>query len=125
MKAHREPTIRTAPRMSDLNINGNIFGGWVLSQMDIASGITAAKEAKGPVATVAIEAMKFHSPIKVGDVVSVYTKITKVGNTSILIHIDVMANDINDHKGRKVTEGTFIFVAIDEDGNPRPVYEKN
>ena len=78
MNKNREPIIRTAPRMADLNMNGNIFGGWVLSQMDIASGITAAREAKGPVATVAIEAMKFLRPIKTGDVISVYTKIIKI-----------------------------------------------
>lgn len=122
MTKNREPVIRTAPRMSDLNINGNIFGGWVLSQMDIASGITAAKEAKGPVATVAIEAMTFIHPIQAGDVISVYTDITKIGKTSISIHIDVMANDLDENEGHKVTEGKFIFVAVDKEGKPRPVH---
>mgnify|MGYP002637275145 FL=1 len=121
MNKNREPIIRTAPRMADLNMNGNIFGGWVLSQMDIASGITAAREAKGPVATVAIEAMKFLRPIKTGDVISVYTKIIKIGRTSISIHIDVMANDLIEAEGHKVTEGTFVFVAIDQDGRPRVI----
>ncbi len=121
MPANREPIIRTSPRMSDLNMNGNIFGGWVLSQMDIASGITASRVANGPVATVAIKAMKFLRPIQTGDVISVYTKVTKTGKTSVSIHIDVMANDQFEKDGHKVTEGTFVFVAIDENSRPRPI----
>lgn len=124
MSKHRDPVIRNSPRPSDLNINGNIFGGWVLSQMDIAGGITAARVARGPVATVAIEGMKFLRPIHVGDLTSVYAKIEKVGTTSICVKIEVTAlraseRDADDSKEVKVTEGIFIFVALDENGRPR------
>lgn len=116
-----DPIIRTAPRMADLNLNGNIFGGWILAQMDIAGGYTAARRAKGPVATVAIEAMKFHRPINPGDLVSCYAKIEKVGRTSMHVCIDVWASRRGKPKDVRVTEGTFVFVAIDKNGRPRPV----
>lgn len=126
MTKHREPVIRTSPRPSNLNINGNIFGGWVLSQMDIAGGITAARKAQGPVATVAIEGMKFIRPINVGDLISCYAEIEKVGTTSITVKIDVTAiraseADVEDAAAVKVTEGIFIFVALDEKGRPKKV----
>ena len=119
---HRRATIRTSPLPAELNINGNIFGGWVLSQMDIAGGIAAARAAKGRVATVAIESMKFVAPINVGDVISVYTDVIHVGNTSVNIKICVYSDDRDnpDHE-EKVTEANFIFVAIGEDGKPRPI----
>lgn len=123
MVAHVDPVIRTSPRMSDLNMNGNVFGGWVLSQMDIAAGITAARRAKGPVATVAIEAMTFVRPIDVGNVISCYTEIEKVGRTSIRVNIDVMAQRSGETEEIKVTEGCFIFVAIDANGRPRDLPE--
>jgi acyl-CoA thioesterase YciA len=126
MATPRDPVIRVSARPSDLNMNGNIFGGWVLSQMDIAGGITAARLAKGPVATVAIEGMRFHRPIRVGDLVSCYCDVAKVGTTSITVKIEVTASRASEHDaGRveetKVTEGTFIFVALDAKGRPRPV----
>ena len=113
--------IRTVPMPSDINMNGHIFGGWVLSQMDMAGGNVAWRRAKGPVATVAIEGMTFHKPIMVGDVVSVYAKIVKVGRTSMTIDITVYAErrNLDDHV--KVTEGCFIFVAVDENGKSRPL----
>ncbi|WP_374764860.1 acyl-CoA thioesterase [Yunchengibacter salinarum] len=114
-------TIRTVPQPSDLNVNGNIFGGWVLSQMDIAGGIVAGARARGPVATVAVEAMKFHRPIELGDVVSVYTDIARVGRTSITVDIHVYANRGVERKRYKVTEGRYIFVAVDTEGHPRAV----
>jgi len=128
MKNHQDPVLRNSPRPADLNLNGNIFGGWVLSQMDIAGGITAAKRARGPVATVAIEAMKFIRPIHVGDLVSCYAKIEKVGRTSIAVRIDVTAiraseRETTDAREVQVTEGIFIFVALDDKGRPRPVPE--
>jgi acyl-CoA thioesterase YciA len=116
----RRATIRTVPQPADLNINGNIFGGWVLSQMDIAGGVVAGRRAKGPVATVAIEGMKFHRPIEVGDVVSVYASIERVGTTSITVAIDVYTEQ-TDRDPHQVTEGKYIFVAVDESGGPRPV----
>lgn len=126
MEKNHDPVIRTSPRPSDLNINGNIFGGWVLSQMDIAGGITSARIAKGPVATVAIEGMKFLRPIHVGDLVSCYAKVEKIGTTSITVKIEVTACRASERLAGeevevKVTEGVFIFVALDEKGRPRAV----
>ena len=89
--------------------------------MDTAGGITAARRAKGSVATVAIEGMKFHAPILVGDLVSCYTNVVKVGRTSMHIHIDVMADRADVADEIRVTEGNFIFVAVDAKGQPRPV----
>lgn len=119
--SERRVTIRTVPQPADLNVNGNIFGGWVLSQMDIAGGAVAGRRAKGPVATVAIEGMKFHQPIEVGDVVSVYAEIEKVGSTSITVSIEVFAERGADATEHKVTEACYIFVAVDASGAPRPV----
>ena len=120
MATLRDPVIRTSPKPSDINIRGHIFGGWVLSQMDVAGGITAARHSKGLVATVAIEAMQFHKPVLVGDIVSIYTKITKVGHSSMDVHIEVTSDRPGLEEEIKVTEGTFIFVALDETGIPRP-----
>lgn len=114
-----EPVIRTSPRPSDLNMSGNIFGGWILSQMDVAGGITAARRAGGRVATVAIEAMSFHKPVFVGDLISCYAEVTHQGRTSLSVKIDVVANRMGVEEDIKVTEGTFIFVAIDENNRPR------
>jgi acyl-CoA thioesterase YciA len=116
-----EPVIRTIPRPADLNLNGHIFGGWILSQMDLAGGITAANEAGGPVATVAIEAMQFHHPIEVGDLISIYAETIKIGRTSMTIKINVSATRRDRHEPVKVTEGEFIFVAVDSNGRPTPV----
>ncbi len=121
MSSHRDPVIRTAPQLADLNLNGNIFGGWILSQMDIAGGIIASKRAGGPVATVAVEAMKFHRPIHVGDLVSCYAEVVKAGRTSMHVRIEVCVLRRGIEKEFPVTEGIFIFVAIDEAGRPRPV----
>ena len=116
-----EPVIRTIPMPADLNGNGDVFGGWVLSQMDIAGGLIAARQAQGRVATVAVEAMTFHRPIYVGDVVSLYGRVSKVGTTSVHVHIETMVERHDRPDEIKVTEGTFIYVAIDERGRPRPV----
>ena len=124
MTTYRDPIIRTAPQPSDINIKGHIFGGWVLSQMDIAGGITAARAAKGSVATVAVEGMKFLTPVLVGDLISCYTEVSHVGTTSMHINIEVMANRPGVEEEIKVTEGVYIFVAVDADGKPRPVYSK-
>ena len=113
--------IRTLARPADANASGDIFGGWLLSQMDIAGGIAAHDRARGRVATVAIEAMEFHLPVYVGDLVSCYTDITHVGNTSITVHVESEARRRDGGDTIKVTEGTFIFVALDGDGRPRPV----
>ncbi len=121
MNEHRRATIRTIPQPSDLNVNGNIFGGWVLSQMDLAGADTASRRARGAVATVAIEGMKFHQPIELGDVISIYTDIEKVGRSSIVVKIEVFAERGISRDLHKVTEARYIFVAINEKGRPRPV----
>jgi acyl-CoA thioesterase YciA len=120
-EAKREPILRVVPRPGDINSNGHIFGGWVLSQMDIAAGIVAAREAQGPVATVAVDAMKFIAPILLHDLISVYAWIERIGRTSIRIRIDVIAIRDRGASEVKVTEGLFTFVALDEDNRPRPV----
>ena len=119
--SERNPVLRVVPRPGDLNPNGKIFGGWVLSQMDIAAGIVAARESDGPVATVAVDAMKFLAPILLHDLISVYAWVERNGRTSIAIRIEVIA--IRDRGARevKVTEGLFTFVALDEHHRPRPV----
>src|SRR3954468_16545818 len=120
-ETRREPILRVVPGPGDINANGHIFGGWVLSQMDIAAGIIASREAQGPVATVAIEAMEFIAPILLRDLVSVYAKVERIGRTSIAIRIDVVASRDRGTSEVKVTEGVFTFVALDENHQPRPV----
>jgi acyl-CoA thioesterase YciA len=120
-EAKREPILRVVPRPGDINSNGHIFGGWVLSQMDIAAGIVAAREADGPVATVAVDAMKFLAPILLHDLISVYAWVERIGRTSIRIRIDVIAIRDRGASEVKVTEGLFTFVALDENHRPRPV----
>jgi len=117
----RQPTIRTLPTHSNINSNGHIFGGWILSQMDSAAGIEAIRRVNGPVATVAIEAMKFHAPVNIGDWLSVYTDITKVGRTSLTVHIEVTVVRRGHEQEIKVTEGDFVFVALDKDHRPTAV----
>ena len=121
LEAHGELTLRTVAMPSDVNVNGDIFGGWVLSQMDIAAGIVARQRAQGRVATIAVDAMKFIRPVKVGDVLCVYTHIKRVGNTSMAIGLEAWALRGVIGEREKVTEGVYTFVAIDEDGQPRPV----
>lgn len=113
--------LRVAPRPADINSNGHIFGGWVLSQMDIAGGIVAGRIAQGAVATVAIEGMKFITPILLGDVVSVYAHAVRRGRTSIAIHIDVVATRGGGQEQVDLTSGLFTFVALDEHHRPRPL----
>ena len=121
MSEHREPILRVVPNPTDINSNGHIFGGWVLSQMDIAGGIVAAREAQGAVATVAIEAMKFITPILLRDIVSVHARVERRGRTSLAIRIEVIANRDGGRRDIKVTEGVYTFVALDENHRPRPL----
>jgi acyl-CoA thioesterase YciA len=117
----RVPILRLMPAPADINANGHIFGGWVLSQMDIAAGIVASRRAKGPVATVAIEAMKFISPIHLRDLVSVFAEVERVGRTSMAVKIEVIAHRDLGTTEVKVTEGVFTFVALDANHRPRVV----
>ncbi|MCL6285714.1 acyl-CoA thioesterase [Ruegeria sp. 2012CJ41-6] len=116
-----ELTLRTLAMPKDVNGNGDIFGGWVLSQMDMAAGITAGARAQGRVATVAIDAMKFIRPVQVGDVLCVYSHIQRIGRSSMAIGLEAWV--LRDRVGsrQKVTEAVFTFVAIDAEGQPRPV----
>ena len=117
---HNETVLtKTVAMPADTNPNGDIFGGWLLSQMDVAGGILAKKTAKGRVATVAIEGMKFLLPVKVGDTVTCYGSILKTGNSSISINLRVTAQGLESKQPQDVTNGTFIYVAIDLDGKPR------
>ncbi len=124
MPAHpdpRDPVLRVAPGPGDINANGHIFGGWVLSQMDIAGGIIAGREAQGAVATVAIETMEFIAPILLQDVISVYAEVARRGRTSLGIRIEVIAARDRGQTRVKVTEALFTFVALDEAHRPRPL----
>ncbi|MBA2920597.1 acyl-CoA thioesterase [Sphingomonas sp. MAH-20] len=116
-----EPTLRVAPRPGDINSNGHIFGGWVLSQMDIAGGVVASRAADGPVATVAIEAMTFIAPILLQDIISVYAQVERRGRTSMGIRIEVIADRARGAEQVKVTEGLFTFVALDDNHRPRAI----
>ena len=116
-----DPILRVVPRPGDINANGHIFGGWVLSQMDIAAGIVAGRRAHGPVATIAIEAMEFIAPILLHDIISVYAHIERTGRTSMAIRIEVIATRGRGLDEVKVTGGLFTFVALDEDARPRPL----
>jgi acyl-CoA thioesterase YciA len=116
-----EPILRVVPRPGDINANGHIFGGWVLSQMDIAAGIVASRRAQGPVATVAIDAMEFIEPILLHDIISVYARIERTGRTSMGIRIEVIATRDRGSAQVKVTEALFTFVALDEDNRPKPL----
>lgn len=112
--------LRTLAMPADTNPAGDIFGGWLLAQMDIAGGVAAKKRARGRVATVAVNSMTFHKPVYVGDILCCYARIERVGNTSITIQIQawVIRGDYSDER-IKVTEGVFVYVAIDADGRPR------
>lgn len=116
-----ELTVRVIAMPADTNANGDIFGGWVLSRMDQAGGIAGVERARGRVVTIAIEAMTFIRPVRVGDVLEVYTEVEGVGRTSMRIHVEAWAARFQIHHREKVTDGTFTFVAIDDSGKPRPI----
>jgi len=116
-----ELSLRTLAMPADTNQNGDIFGGWLLSQMDIAGGMYVGKTARCRSATVAIEAMTFRKPVFVGDVVSVYANTIRIGHTSITIRIEAWVSRRNESHGILVTDGNFTYVAIDDTGKPQPI----
>ena len=116
-----ELAVRLIAMPADTNANGDIFGGWVLSQMDQAGGIAAVERAQGRVVTIAVDAMTFIRPVKVGDVLCVYTEIESVGRTSMKVHIEAWAQRFRSHLTEKVPAAVFPFVAIDDQGKPRAV----
>lgn len=118
---HGELTIRTVAMPADTNPRGDIFGGWLMSQMDIAGGVAAGQRANGRIVTVAVEGMVFHQPVHVGNVLCCYTEIQKIGTTSITVGIEAWALNQNTGNRVKVTEGIYTYVAVDDNGKKRPV----
>ena len=119
--SRNDPAIRVTAMPADANAYGDIFGGWLMSLMDSGAGLTAARRSYGRAVTVAMDGMQFHHPVKVGDEVSVYTEIERVGRTSMTIAVEAWRRLRHSEEAQKVTEAKFTFVAIDEDGKPRPV----
>jgi acyl-CoA thioesterase YciA len=119
--ARGEPAVRTLAMPADTNPSGDIFGGWVLAQMDLAAGIVAAQRAQGRVATAALDGMSFHKPVYVGDLVSCYAQVVRVGRSSMTVQVDTFVLRRRTGDEVKVTEGRFTLVAIDEEGRPRPL----
>lgn len=120
-KPSGDPAIRTLAMPADTNANGDIFGGWLMAQMDLAGAIVAVPVARGRIATVGVEAMTFHKPVHVGDVVSFYGKVERVGRTSIRVKIQAWARRDRLDVEEPVTEGIYTYVAIDDDRKPREV----
>jgi acyl-CoA thioesterase YciA len=112
---------RTLAMPADTNANGDIFGGWLLSQMDIAGGVAASKVAKSRTVTVSIDAMNFRKPVYVGDLVSVHANLVRVGRTSMTIHLEAWVVRRRETKPILVTDGNFTYVAIDEQGRPQAI----
>ena len=120
-KPHGMLTVRISAMPADTNANGDIFGGWVLSRMDQAGGIAGVERARGRVVTIALEAMQFIRPVRVGDVLEVYTEVESIGRTSMKVHVEAWARRFRTSVHEKVTDATFTFVAIGDDGRPRPI----
>src|SRR5881394_31774 len=114
-------TVRISAMPADTNANGDIFGGWVLSRMDQAGGIAGVERARGRVVTIAVDAMTFIRPVRVGDVLEVFTEVESIGRTSMKIHVEAWARRFRTSVHEKVTNATFTFVAIGDDGQPRPI----
>jgi acyl-CoA thioesterase YciA len=119
--ADRMPAVRTLAMPGDTNPAGDIFGGWLLSQMDVAGGIVAYQRAGGRVATVALDAMMFHAPVQVGDVVSCYADVIRVGRSSLTVHVETWVERARTGARVKVTEGSFTYVALAPNGDKRHV----
>ena len=121
MTERRDPAIRVTAMPADANAYGDIFGGWLMSLMDSGAGLIAARRSKGRAVTVAMDGMQFLEPVAVGDEVSVYGAITKVGRTSLTIAVEAWRRHRHEETETKVTEATFTFVAVDRQNRPRPV----
>jgi acyl-CoA thioesterase YciA len=116
------PALRVVPMPADANQNGDIFGGWIMAQVDIAGGTVAHRLARGRVATVAVKEFVFKQPVQIGDVLSFYVDVERIGTTSVTVTVEVFAERRpEDPKTVKVTEATLTYVAIDRDGRPRPI----
>lgn len=119
-----EPAIRVVAMPADTNPNGDIFGGWLVSMMDLAGGTVASGHSRGRAVTVAIDGMTFHRPVKVGDVVSVYAELLSVGRTSMKIDVAAWRRSRNGFEQEQVTQATITFVAVCDDGRPRVISEQ-
>jgi acyl-CoA thioesterase YciA len=120
-KPSGELTLRTLAMPADTNAAGDIFGGWVMAQMDLACGIRAAERAHGRVVTAAVKEMSFAAPMKIGDTLSIYTAITRVGRTSMTLKVEAWAQRYLTHIMERVTDAEFVMVALDGEGKPTPV----
>ena len=121
----REVALRVVPMPSDANYTGDIFGGWIMSQVDIAGSIPALRLARGRIATVAVNSFTFKQPVLIGDLVSFYADIVRVGRTSITVDVEVYAERRTLHEVVKVTEATLTYVAVDDERRPRPVNQES
>ncbi len=118
----RDPTLRIVAMPTDTNASGDIFGGWIMSQVDIAASIAALRRAQGRVVTVAVNSFEFHRPVFVGDLISCYAEVVRVGRTSLTVEVEVFAErNRQPDDCIKVTQATLTFVAVDEQRQPRPV----
>ena len=116
------PALRVVPMPADSNQNGDIFGGWIMAQVDVAGGTVAGRVARGRVATVSVNSFLFKQPVQIGDILSLYAEVVRIGKTSITVNVEVYAErGRTEAKVVKVTEATLTYVAIDADGRPRPV----
>ena len=120
----REPTLRVVPMPSDVNVTGDIFGGWIMSHVDVAGAIPAIRTACGRVATVAVNSFVFKQPVLIGDLVSFYAEVARIGRTSITVNVEVYAERGIRCEVVKVTEATLTYVAVGDDRKPRPVLER-
>ncbi|MDT8343520.1 MAG: acyl-CoA thioester hydrolase YciA [Thermohalobaculum sp.] len=116
-----ELTLQTIAMPADTNANGDIFGGWLMAQMDLGASVMARRRARGRVATIAVERMTFHRPVRVGDVVSIHSRMAREGRSSMQIDVEVWITRMPAAEHVKVTEAIFTFVAIDDAGKPRPL----
>jgi acyl-CoA thioesterase YciA len=122
LPAGKDPVIRVVPMPADANVSGDIFGGWIMAQVDIAGSIPCFRLAKGRIATVAVNSFVFRQPVFIGDLVSFYAEIKRVGRTSITVDVEVYAQrGIHEQECVKVTEATLTYVAVDEQRKPRPL----
>jgi acyl-CoA thioesterase YciA len=117
----KDPVLRLVPMPSDANYTGDIFGGWIMSQVDVAGSIPAISLAQGRVATIAVNSFVFKQPVFIGDLVSFYAEVVRVGKTSITVDVEVYARRRTLHEVVKVTEATLTYVAVDDQRRPRPV----
>lgn len=122
LPCHREPTLRVVPMPADANQHGDIFGGWIMSHVDIAGAVVAAQRARGPVATIAVQSFVFRQPVHIGDLLSFYVDVVRIGNTSITVNVEVFAQrNPEDVEVVRVTEATLTYVALGRDKRPRPI----